>query len=72
MAKVKDLTGRLFGRWEVLQLSFIRNKKTYWACLCGDCGKVYDVRGDHLVRNETSRCMKCAAYERIYGYASTI
>lgn len=72
MGKIKDLTGRQFGQWEVFQLSFTRNRKTYYACRCGDCGKVFDVRSDHLIRHETSRYMKCAAYERIYGYASII
>ena len=65
---LKNLEGRQFGKWEVLKLSYTdKNGKTYWACRCGDCGKVFDVRSDHLVRDESHKCKKCANYERIYG-----
>ena len=70
---IKNLEGRQFGKWEVLGLSYInKRRKTYWACRCGDCGKVFDVRSDSLTRGKTHRCHKCAAIERTYGNAGAI
>lgn len=67
--KVKDLTGKKFGYWEVLSFSYVDKKSgnAYWACQCGLCGRVKDVRSDSLQSGGSTKCGKCAALERIYG-----
>ena len=39
-------------------LSKSKRKKGYYTCKC-QCGNVLDVRKDHLVRKETTKCSKC-------------
>lgn len=66
--KIKDLTGKQFGEWEVLGRSHSDNRhRSYWSCLCHSCGIVFDVRSDGLTRGKSHKCRKCAAYERMYG-----
>lgn len=57
MGKVKDLSGKKFGRLTVLELDCRKNNKTYWKCIC-DCGNECSVRGDHMQRkaNPTLSC----------------
>lgn len=50
-----DLTGRRFGKLEVLGLSHIRNKQTYWRCRC-ECGNEYTVRCASLTSGMTKSC----------------
>lgn len=42
-----DLTGLKYGRWTVLEFAFVKNKQTYWNCIC-DCGNTGVVRSGHL------------------------
>lgn len=67
--RTKDLTGKQFGRWEVLSLSFVgkgKHKDAYWACLCNGCDRVYDVRSDSLQSGNSTQCMKCARQVRYW------
>lgn len=55
--KVKDLTGKRFGRLVVLENIGRKTKSpnVYWKCQC-DCGNIKDVRGDYLRNGGTSSC----------------
>ena len=75
-SNIKDLTGKQFNHWEVLNLSFTgkgKHKDAYWACRCDICGRVYDVRSDLLQKGTSTKCVRCARNARWYGnYADTI
>ena len=53
--RVKDLTGKVFGRLTVLGLNRIENRKSYWDCLCS-CGTKITVNGSNLVSHTTKSC----------------
>ena len=60
----KDITGKKFGRWIVLELSGKRKNKAedaLWLCRC-DCGTVRKVGGTHL-RAGTSKSCGCLQKE---------
>lgn len=42
-----DLSGKKYNKLKVLGFYEIKNKRTYWKCLC-NCGKTCIVRGDCL------------------------
>jgi hypothetical protein len=50
-----DLTGKKFDRLTVTKFSFLKNKKSYWLCLCC-CGKEISVRADNLTRGIAKSC----------------
>jgi len=52
-ARSKDLAGRRFYRWLVLQRS--QEKKQYWLCRC-DCGTEMNVHGSSLIRGLSHSC----------------
>jgi hypothetical protein len=67
MGKLKDLTGRRFGKLVVQK----RSKKTgciQWICLC-DCGKKKNIRAGHLTNKPggTTSCSCVWAARRIEG-----
>lgn len=62
MSKVKDLTGKRFGRLTVLDFAFIKKRRAYWRCLC-DCGNKTATRGISLTRGDTRSC-GCLRTER--------
>ena len=52
----KDLTGRVFGRLTVVSLAGRdKNQKLLWNTIC-ECGSTKVVRGEQLVRGQTSSC----------------
>lgn len=54
--KYDDLTGKVFGRWKVLNLDEVRDGgQYYWKCEC-ECGNVGVVRGSELKRNLSKSC----------------
>lgn len=59
MSKLKDLTGKKFGRLEVLyrDTNIYPNKKktTRWVCKC-DCGKIISAISYDLTRGHTNSC----------------
>ena len=57
MAKIKDETGKKYGKLTVLYPANKKNKKgeIYWHCQC-DCGKEKDVLGRLLRNGTTSSC----------------
>lgn len=62
MAKIKDLTGKRFGRLTVIKFAFKRKKHRYWLCRC-DCGNEKIVEGFHLTNKDTLSC-GCLGIER--------
>lgn len=70
--KFKDLTGRKFNHWEVLNFSFTDKRyNAYFACMCDLCERVFDVRSDSLQSGRSKKCKYCAARERMH-YARAI
>ena len=59
MANFKDLTGKRFGRLEVLgvarKVTSGKRERYYWACRC-DCGNEKEVRTDCLTSGNTRSC----------------
>jgi hypothetical protein len=53
--KMKDLTGRRFGRLVVLKFLEARKRAYYWQVIC-DCGNQKVVRGGNLIKGSTRSC----------------
>jgi hypothetical protein len=53
--RTKDLIGREFGRWLVLDYAGEKRRKFFWHCRCA-CGVVRNVRADQLLAGSTSSC----------------
>lgn len=53
--KIKDLSGKRFGRLTVLGIADRGSRKTYWVCQC-DCGNVKTVRSDSLQIGAIKSC----------------
>jgi hypothetical protein len=52
---MKNLTGRVFSSWSVLELAETRNKRRYWACLCL-CGRKRKVLQYALTSGKSKSC----------------
>lgn len=52
---LKDLTGKQFGSLKVIELSEIKNHKSYWRCKCS-CGKIVEIRSQSLVEGRSKTC----------------
>ena len=50
-----DLTGKKFGKLEVIGVHDTGSRKTYYVCQC-DCGNVKVVRADALISGATKSC----------------
>ena len=55
MSKLKDLTGKRFGKLTVLERAESKNGRTYWKCKC-DCGNELNVIASNLLRGNTKSC----------------
>lgn len=56
VSRVKDLTGKKFGRLTVIELAGrSRSNKLLWRCAC-ECGKDMATSGNQLVRGTTRSC----------------
>lgn len=51
----KDITGNKYWRLKVIGLAYIKDKKTYWACVCV-CGKRTVVYSSKLKSGHTKSC----------------
>jgi hypothetical protein len=54
----KDLTGRRFGKWVVLEYVGKKLTNKIWLCRC-DCGVQKHVQEYNLVRKRTTQCRQC-------------
>ena len=59
----KNLMGRRFGHWTVLEKAEVRGSNVYWRCQC-DCGTISDVSALSLKQGTSKGCIKCAAKRR--------
>lgn len=50
----EDLTGRVFGAWEVLE--YIGGNHCYYRCKCLNCGRISDVTGNALRTGKSKSC----------------
>lgn len=50
-----DLTGKKFARLTVTSFAYVKNKRTYWNCVC-DCGKEIILMGKNLTNGNTKSC----------------
>jgi hypothetical protein len=57
--KLKDLTGKTFGKWTVVGPYKIENKHTYWFCKCA-CNTEQWVEGSSLRRGISAGCRLCS------------
>ena len=56
MGKIKDLTGKRFGRLTVIELAGIDSKsRARWLCKC-DCGNIKDVLSGSLTSGNVKSC----------------
>jgi len=55
MGKLKDLTGRRFGRLIVIKRGPNEGNKTIWICKC-DCGTIRSMISDALLQNKSKSC----------------
>lgn len=63
MGKIKDLTGEVFGRLKVIEITpERRNRQVVWKCEC-DCGNTTYVVGQALRTGHTKSC-GCLNYEK--------
>lgn len=51
----KDLSGKRFNYWTVLELDEVKNGISKWKCQC-DCGKIKSVYGTNLTRGLSKSC----------------
>ena len=56
-----DLTGKKFGRLNIISLAYSIPKRKYWNCLC-DCGTKKVIYGDSITTGKTKSC-GCIAKE---------
>lgn len=64
MRIASDLTGKVFGTWEVLRRAKTQSGQTMWRCRCG-CGRVLNVNGYSLTKGITKNCIKCRLPTRL-------
>lgn len=50
-----QLEGQTFGRLYVVDMAYVKNKRTYWNCQC-ECGKQVVVMGKYLTNGDTKSC----------------
>lgn len=53
--KRANITGKIFGRLKALSFEYVKNKNSYWKCIC-ECGKVVIVSYANLMRGTTKSC----------------
>lgn len=66
----KDLTGKVFNDWTVLELNKVyttntNKKKLYYKCRC-ICGCVRNVRGESIVSGLSKGC-GCRSFKKLHG-----
>src|SRR2546429_188338 len=69
MKKPYDITGKIFGKLEVIEFAFSKNSNAHWACSCS-CGGAKVVAACHLKSGHTTSC-GCAQKEAVSLASST-
>jgi hypothetical protein len=57
--KVEDLTGKVFGKWEVQYSAPKRKQHHYWACIC-ECGEMKEIVQSDLLSGKSTMCRACS------------
>ena len=57
--KARDLTGKHFGSWIVLERTKPDSREIYWLCRC-KCGNEKAVKAKHLKARKSLSCLSCA------------
>lgn len=57
--KRKDLTGKIFGKWSVINFSHAEKGNSFWNCKC-KCGDNYVVHSSQLIHGRSTQCKKCS------------
>ena len=60
--KTEDLSGRVFGKWTVINRDPRTRCNVYWICKC-ECGVVKDVSNSHLRLGKSLSCRKCSEHK---------
>jgi len=56
MPKLIDLTGKIFGHWNVIKQDMLSlGKGAFWICQC-TCGTIKTIDGSFLRRGQTTHC----------------
>jgi len=70
--KIKDITGRRFGRLTVIKVGKQEGYEVYWQCVC-DCGNVKLVRTSNIKKTKSCGCLKSeylSNSKRKHGYTT--
>lgn len=54
-SKITDLTNKKYGRLTCINLSYTKQGKSYWKCIC-DCGNEKIVRSNDLISGKVKSC----------------
>ena len=65
MHKIKDLTGKRFGKLLVEKFAYTKDKLAYFTCKC-DCGNTKDIAGYELTAGRVVSC-GCSQYHNMIG-----
>lgn len=70
MGRVKDLTGRKFGKLTILKRVYpnSKNRCAIWQCQC-ECKNIVNVRSSNLLNGDTKSCG--CLHEKAHGMAGT-
>lgn len=68
--KAQDLTGKLFGSWEAIEISPARGKygEVFWICKC-QCGVEKRVSANTLRNGTSTKCHSCS--NKLHGMEGT-
>jgi hypothetical protein len=55
MHKIKDLLGKKFGEWTVIEFSHMKSHTAFWKCKCS-CGTIKAVKGSSLTNGTSVSC----------------
>lgn len=71
-AKVKDIMGQKFGRWNVIEPVGKKDGCIVYLCRC-DCGNERNIKSTSLLTGHSKMCQSCSARKRKtkHGYSNT-
>lgn len=58
MGKFIDLKNKKIGKWMVIERIYVKDKKTWWRCIC-DCKNEKIVNASHLLGGKSTKCKNC-------------
>lgn len=57
--RIKDLTGKVYGKLTVIKFSESKKGRSHWICVC-ECGNGTEVASNNLRHNKINFCGKCS------------